>query len=123
QQMERPDVDLVEGLEPTVSIDQWSFAPSPRSTVGTVTEIYDFLRLLMSRLGEASCYQCGTIICHQSTEEIVDSFCELPEGTKAILLAPLVNGRKGAHAEVFETVRKAGFVRVRVDGEVYDMDH
>jgi excinuclease ABC subunit A len=123
QQMERPDVDLVEGLQPTISIDQLSYITNPRSTVATVTEIYDYLRLLMTRLGEPTCYQCGTPICHQSPEEIVETLCELPEGTKAILLAPLVRGRKGAHADVFATIRKAGFVRARVDGEVFDMDH
>ena len=123
QQMERPDVDLVEGLEPTISIDQLSYVPNPRSTVGTITEIYDYLRLLFARLGEPSCYQCGTPICHQSPEEIVESLCELLDGTKAILLAPLVRGRKGAHADVLESIRKAGFVRARIDGQVYDMDH
>jgi excinuclease ABC subunit A len=123
QQMERPDVDLVEGLEPTISIEQLATVPNPRSTVATVTEIYDYLRLIMARLGDPTCYQCGTSICHQSPEEIVETFCSLPEGTKAILLAPMVRGRKGAHAEVFESVRKAGFVRARVDGEVCDMDH
>jgi excinuclease ABC subunit A len=122
QQLERPDVDEVEGLAPTVSIDQLAHAPNPRSTVATVTEMYDYLRLLYARLGEPACYQCGTRIWHQSPEEIIDALFELPESTKAILLAPMVRGRKGSHAELLESIRKAGFVRARIDGEVYDLD-
>ena len=121
-QMERPDVDLIEGLQPTVSIDQRAGSRNPRSTVATVTEIYDHLRLLMARTGEVSCYQCGAPIRQQTPEQIVDALLALPEGTKAILMAPIVRGRKGQHAEAFEAIRKAGFVRARVDGEVYDLD-
>ena len=121
-QLERPDVDLIEGLQPTISIDQRAGSRNPRSTVATVTEIYDHLRLLMARVGEVFCYQCGAPIRQQTPEQIVDTLIALPEGTKAILLAPLVRGRKGQHVEIFEAIRKAGFVRARVDGEVYDLD-
>jgi excinuclease ABC subunit A len=120
-QMERPDVDLIEGLQPTVAIDQRPAAANPRSTVATLTEIYDYLRLLFARLGTAYCYQCGTPIRQQSPEEIKTELMQLPPGTKAMLLAPMVRGRKGQHKEVFETIRKAGFQRARVDGEVVDV--
>jgi excinuclease ABC subunit A len=122
QQLERADVDLVENLSPTIAIDQLAPAPNPRSTVATVTEIYDYLRLLYARLGEPFCHHCGTAISQQSPEEIVEILSNLPAGTKAILLSPLVRGRKGAHADVIESIRKAGFVRARVDGEVYDIE-
>jgi len=121
-QMERPDVDLIEGLQPTICIDQRPGSANPRSTVATVTEIYDYLRLLMARLGEASCYQCGEPIRQQTPDEILDALLELPEGTKAILLAPLVRGRRGKHDDALAKVRKAGFVRIRVDGQIYDLD-
>jgi len=121
-QMERPDADLIEGLQPTVSIDQRGGSQNPRSTVATVTEIYDYLRLLYARLGSRICYQCGAAICQQSPEQIVDTIAALPVGTKLILLAPLVRGRKGGHKDVLESIRKAGFVRLRVDGQVVDID-
>ncbi|HUY92408.1 MAG TPA: excinuclease ABC subunit UvrA [Pirellulales bacterium] len=121
-QLERPDVDLIEGLQPTISIDQRAGSRNPRSTVATVTEIYDHLRLMLARVGQVFCYQCGSPIRQQTPEQIVDVLVALPEGTKAILLAPLVRGRKGQHVEIFEAIRKAGFVRARVDGEVYDLD-
>lgn len=121
-QMERPDVDLIEGLEPTISIDQRPRSGNPRSTVATVTEIYDYLRLLMARLGEASCYRCGEPIRQQSPDEIQDALMDLPEGTKTMLLAPMVRGRRGKQDDVFAKIRKAGFVRVRVDGQVFDID-
>jgi excinuclease ABC subunit A len=121
-QLERPDVDLIEGLQPTIAIDQRAAGHNPRSTVATVTEIYDFLRLLMARLGEAACYQCGQPICQQTEEEILADLLAMPEGTKAMLLAPLVRGRKGQHAEVFDAVRKAGLVRVRIDGAIHDLE-
>jgi excinuclease ABC subunit A len=121
-QLERPDCDLIEGLQPTIAIDQRPGSHNPRSTVATVTEIYDYLRLAMARLGTPACPQCGAAISQQTPEEIVDALAALPEGTKAMLLAPLVRGRKGEHAEVFDSVRKAGLVRVRVDGTVHDLD-
>ena len=121
-QLERPDVDLIEGLQPTISIDQRAGIRNPRSTVATVTEIYDYLRLLYARLGEATCHQCGEPIRQQSPEQILDEILSLPEGTRLMLLAPLVRGRKGQHKDVFESIRKIGFVRVRVDGQVYDVE-
>lgn len=121
-QMERPDVDLIEGLQPTVSIDQRASIQNPRSTVATVTEIYDHLRLLYARLGVPHCYQCGAPIRQQTPEQIVESLLALPVGTKLILLAPLVRGRKGQHKDVFAAIRKAGFVRARVDGQLIDLE-
>ncbi|HEV3416928.1 MAG TPA: excinuclease ABC subunit UvrA [Pirellulales bacterium] len=122
-QLERPDVDLIEGLQPTISIDQRAGSQNPRSTVATVTEIYDHLRLLVARLGTPHCYQCGAAIRQQSPEEILEELLQLPAGTKAMLLAPIVRGRKGQHREVFATIRKAGFIRARVDGELADVDN
>ena len=121
-QRERPDVDLVDGLEPTICIDQRPGNQNPRSTVATVTEIYDYLRLMMARLGEARCYQCGAPIQQQSPEQIVDRLTALPEGTKTMIMAPIVRGRRGAHREIMGQIRKAGLVRVRIDGSVYDID-
>ncbi len=121
-QLERPDVDLVEGLQPTVCIDQRSGVQNPRSTVATVTEVYDYLRLLFARLGEVRCCRCGRAIRQQTVEEIVEELMALPAGTRVILMAPLVRGRKGEHREVFAGIRKAGFVRARVDGTVVDVD-
>ena len=121
-QMERPDVDLIDGLQPTISIDQRAGSQNPRSTVATVTEIYDYLRLLYARLGDVRCHKCGEAICQQTPEQICDSLTQLPEKTKVMIMAPLVRGRRGAHKEVFDQIRKAGFVRARVDGEVYDME-
>jgi excinuclease ABC subunit A len=120
-QLERPDVDLIEGLQPTISIDQRAGGHNPRSTVATVTEIYDYLRLLYSRLGEPRCHQCGEPIRQQTPEQILEILLELPSGTRAMILAPLVRGRKGRHEEVFEEIRKAGLLRARVDGEVIDV--
>src|SRR5690242_19430097 len=121
-QLERPEVDLVEGLPPTISIDQRAGSLNPRSTVATVTEIYDYLRLLMARLGTPACPECGLPIRPQSAEQIVERLQALPEGTKAMILAPLVRGRKGAHKEELAAIRKAGFVRARLDGQIYDLD-
>jgi excinuclease ABC subunit A len=121
-QLERPDVDLIEGLQPTISIDQRAGIRNPRSTVATVTELYDYLRLLFARLGDACCYQCGEPIRQQSSEQILEELLGLPTGTRLMILAPLVRGRKGRHKEVFEAIRKAGFVRGRVDGQVVDME-
>jgi excinuclease ABC subunit A len=121
-QLERPDVDLIEGLQPTISIDQRAGIRNPRSTVATVTEIYDYLRLLYARLGDPTCHQCGEPIRQQSPEQILDELLSLAEGTRLMLLAPLVRGRKGQHKDVFDTIRKIGFVRVRVDGKVHDVE-
>jgi excinuclease ABC subunit A len=122
-QMERPDVDLIEGLPPTIAVDQRASNPNPRSTLATVTEIYDYLRLLMARLGQPHCYQCGEPIEQQTVEQILDTLFRLPESTKAMILAPYVRGRRGAHRDVCDEIRKAGFVRARVDGEVFDIEH
>ena len=120
-QMEKPDVDYIEGLSPAISIDQKSTSRNPRSTVGTVTEIYDYLRLLFARIGTPHCYQCGREISTQSSEQIVDSIMELREGTRMVLLAPMVRGRKGEYAKLFEEIAKEGFTRVRVDGEIKEL--
>jgi excinuclease ABC subunit A len=120
-QMEKPDVDYIEGLSPAISIDQKSTSRNPRSTVGTVTEIYDYLRLLFARVGTPHCYNCGREISTQSSEQIVDSILELPEGSKLLLMAPLVRGRKGEYSKLFEEIAKEGFARVRVDGEIREL--
>tara|TARA_Y100001960_G_scaffold334124_1_gene445408 strand:+ start:9961 stop:12825 length:2865 start_codon:yes stop_codon:yes gene_type:complete len=121
-QMERPDVDMIEGLQPTICIDQRQGLQNPRSTVATVTEIYDHLRLLMARLGAPICYECGESIRQQSHEQIQDALMSMPEGTKSMIMAPMVRGRRGQHKEVLEQIRKVGFVRARIDGQVYDVD-
>ncbi|MFY9631171.1 MAG: excinuclease ABC subunit UvrA [Candidatus Cybelea sp.] len=120
-QMEKPDVDYIEGLSPAISIDQKSTSRNPRSTVGTVTEIYDYLRLLYARIGTPHCYQCGREISTQSSEQIVESIMDLPEGTRMVLLAPMVRGRKGEYTKLFEEIAKEGFTRVRVDGETKEL--
>ncbi|HEY6485927.1 MAG TPA: excinuclease ABC subunit UvrA [Candidatus Cybelea sp.] len=120
-QMEKPDVDYIEGLSPAISIDQKSTSRNPRSTVGTVTEIYDYLRLLYARIGTPHCYQCGREISTQSSEQIVDSIVDLPEGTRMVLLAPMVRGRKGEYTKLFEEIAKEGFTRVRVDGDTKEL--
>jgi len=121
-QMDKPDVDYIEGLSPAVSIDQKSTSHNPRSTVGTVTEIYDFLRLLFARAGIPHCPICGREVVKQSAQEIVDKIEKLPEGTRILILSPLVRGRKGTYQAVFEEIRKAGFARARVDGNVHSLD-
>ncbi len=121
-QMEKPSVDQIEGLSPAVSIDQRGVSHNPRSTVGTVTEIYDYLRLLYARIGVPHCPQCGRVITQQSAEQIVDSVLELDPESRVMILAPLVKDRKGHHQRIFEDARKAGYVRVRVDGELRDVD-
>jgi excinuclease ABC subunit A len=120
--LERPDIDSLQGLPPTVCIDQRPGARNPRSTVATVTEIYDYLRLLYARVGTPACHQCGAPIRQQTPDQIRQRISRLPEGTRLMLLAPLVRGRKGEHRSVLDQVRKAGFVRVRVDGEVLDLE-
>src|SRR5512134_1200186 len=121
-QMEKPDVDQIEGLSPAVAIDQKGVSHNPRSTVGTVTEIYDYLRLLYARAGVPHCPRCGRLVQRQSAEQIVDAIVALPENTRFMILAPLVKDRKGHHQQVFEDARKSGFVRVRVDGAVRDVE-
>ncbi|MEL7668215.1 MAG: excinuclease ABC subunit UvrA [Actinomycetota bacterium] len=121
-QMDKPDVDHIEGLSPAVSIDQKTTSKNPRSTVGTVTEIYDYLRLLFARVGIPHCPVCGRVIEKQTAEQIVDTLLELPEGTKFQVLAPIVKGRKGEYHKLFEDLKAEGFTRVRVDGEVRTLD-
>jgi excinuclease ABC subunit A len=121
-QMEKPDMDYIEGLSPSISIDQKTTSKNPRSTVGTVTEIYDYLRLLYARIGHPHCTSCGKKISQQTVEQMVDSILELPKGTKVQLLAPVVRGRKGEHQKVFEDAKRSGFVRLRVDGKVLDVE-
>ncbi|MDE5753592.1 MAG: excinuclease ABC subunit UvrA, partial [Oscillospiraceae bacterium] len=120
-QMEKPDVDSIEGLSPAISIDQKTTSKNPRSTVGTVTEIYDYLRLLYARIGIPHCPVCGREISQQSIDEIVDQILSLPEGTKIQILAPIIRGKKGQHVKELEQARKSGFVRVRIDGIQYDL--
>ncbi|WP_050697829.1 excinuclease ABC subunit UvrA [Anaeromassilibacillus senegalensis] len=120
-QMEKPDVDYIEGLSPAISIDQKTTSKNPRSTVGTVTEIYDYLRLLYARIGIPHCPVCGREIKQQTVDQIVDQVLKLEEGTKIQVLAPVVRARKGEHVKEFEAARKSGFVRVRVDGIIYDL--
>src|SRR6516225_3857452 len=120
-QMEKPDVDHIEGLSPAISIDQKGSSRNPRSTVGTLTEIYDYLRLLWARIGHPHCPNCGREISKQSIDQITDQVMALPAGTRLMVSAPMVQGRKGEHREVFEEARRAGFVRARVDGELRDL--
>ncbi|HEX2217694.1 MAG TPA: excinuclease ABC subunit UvrA, partial [Gemmatimonadales bacterium] len=121
-QMEKPDVDQIDGLSPAISIDQKGASRNPRSTVGTVTEIYDYMRLLYARIGRMHCPVCGREIARQTVEQIVDQLYELPDGTRLLLMAPLVRDRKGEHEKVLAGAKAAGFVRVRVDGELRDLD-
>lgn len=121
-QMEKPDVDVIEGLSPAISIDQKTTSKNPRSTVGTVTEIYDYLRLLYARVGVPHCPVCGKEISQQTTDQIVDTVMRLKAGTKIQILAPVVKGRKGEHQKEFENAKKSGFVRARVDGSIYDLN-
>lgn len=120
-QMEKPEVDYIEGLSPAISIDQKTTNKNPRSTVGTVTEIYDYLRLLYARVGVPHCPNCGKIISQQSLDQIVDKVMSLPEGSRVQILAPVVRRKKGEHQKIFENARKSGYVRVRVDGIIYDL--
>ena len=120
-QMDKPDVDYIDGLSPAISIDQKTTSKNPRSTVGTVTEIYDYLRLLWARVGTPHCPKCGKEIRQQAIDQIIDQIMALPEGTRIQVLAPVVRGRKGEHAKVFEDARRSGYVRVRADGNLYDL--
>ena len=121
-QKEKPDVDYIDGLSPAISIDQKTTSQNPRSTVGTVTEIYDYLRLLWARVGTPHCPNCGKEIRQQSIDQIIDQLMALPEGTRIQVMAPVIRGRKGEYAKVFEDARKSGYVRARVDGSMYELD-
>lgn len=121
-QMEKPNVEMIEGLSPAISIDQKSTNRNPRSTVGTVTEIYDYFRLLYARVGTPHCPQCGREIEKQTVDQMIDQILALPEGSKIQILAPVVRGRKGEHAKVMERAKKSGYVRIRIDGNLYDLD-
>ena len=120
-QMDKPDVDSIDGLSPAISIDQKTTSKNPRSTVGTVTEIYDYLRLLWARVGVPHCPKCGKEISRQTIDQIVDRVEAMGEGTRFVVLSPIVRGKKGEHVKVFEDARKQGFARVRVDGILYDL--
>ncbi len=120
-QMEKPDVDYIDGLSPAISIDQKTTSKNPRSTVGTVTEIYDYLRLLWARVGTPHCPNCGKEIRQQTVDQIVDQVMALPPATRVLILAPVIRGRKGEHVKVFDDARRSGYVRVRVDGLLYDL--
>ena len=117
-QMDKPDVDYIEGLSPAISIDQKTTSRNPRSTVGTVTEIYDYLRLLYARIGQVRCWKCGKPVERQTVDQMVDQILSWGEGCRLQILAPLVRGKKGEHAKIFEDIRREGYVRVRVDGEI-----
>ncbi len=121
-QMEKPDVDEISGLSPAISIDQKTTSKNPRSTVGTVTEIYDYLRLLYARIGVPHCPVCGRPISQQTVDQMVDEIMKMPEGTRFQVLAPVVRGRKGTQQKEFEAARRSGFARVRVDGNLYELD-
>ncbi len=121
-QMEKPDVDYIDGLSPAISIDQKTTSKNPRSTVGTVTEIYDYLRLLWARVGTPHCPNCGKEIHQQTIDQIIDQVMALPEGTRIQVMAPLIRGKKGEHAKVFEDARRSGYSRVRVDGNLYELE-
>ena len=120
-QMEKPNVEKIDGLSPAISIDQKSTNRNPRSTVGTVTEIYDYFRLLYARIGIPHCPNCGREISRQTVDQMVDQIMARPEGTRLQLLAPVVRGRKGQHEKVLDRARKSGYVRVRIDGNLYEL--
>ena len=121
-QMDKPDVDAIEGLSPAISIDQKTTSRNPRSTVGTVTEIHDYYRLLWARAGIPHCPKWGREIRRQSVDEMVDAVCAYPEGTRLQVLSPVIRAKKGEHNKVLEDARKAGYVRVRIDGELHDLE-
>ena len=120
-QMNKPDVDYIEGLSPAISIDQKTTSKNPRSTVGTITEIYDYLRLLYARIGIPHCPKCGKVISQQSVDQIVDQIMAIGDRTKIQVLAPIIRGKKGTHEKVLENIKKNGYVRARVDGEIYEL--
>ena len=121
-QLDKPDVDYIEGLSPAISIDQKTTSKNPRSTVGTVTEIYDYLRLLWARAGTPHCPNCGKEIRQQTIDQIIDQVLALSEGTRIQVMAPVIRGKKGEHAKVFEDAKRSGYVRARVDGSLYELD-
>ena len=121
-QMDKPDVDYIEGLSPAISIDQKTTSKNPRSTVGTVTEIYDYLRLLWARAGTPHCPNCGKEIRQQTIDQIIDQVLALPEGTRIQVMAPVIRGKKGEHAKVLEDAKRSGYVRARIDGNLYELD-
>ena len=121
-QMDKPDVDYIDGLSPAISIDQKTTSKNPRSTVGTVTEIYDYLRLLWARVGTPHCPKCGKEIRQQTIDQIIDQVLSLPEGTRIQVMAPVIRGKKGEHAKIFEDAKRSGYVRARVDGNLYELD-
>ena len=120
--MDKPDVDYLEGLSPAISIEQKTTSKNPRSTVGTITEVYDYLRLLYARIGKPLCPNDGTPIKEQSVDQILDAVLTFPEGQRLMILAPLVRGKKGEHRKYLEDARKAGFLRIRIDGEILSLD-
>ena len=121
EQLQKPDVEYIEGLSPAIAIEQRTAGGNPRSTVGTQTEIYDYLRLLFARIGKIYCYNCGDPIERQSSQEIIGKIMQLPQGSDIQVLAPLIRGRKGEYKDIFSQVQKSGFVRVRVDGKIYEL--
>src|SRR5512134_3962051 len=121
EQMNKPDVDSIEGLSPAIAIEQKTTTKNPRSTVGTITEIYDYLRLLFARIGKPYCYQCGREITPQTIQQIVDRLLQMPDGTRIHVLAPVARGRKGEYKKELVDLRKAGFVRVRIDGKLCEL--
>ena len=121
-QMEKPDVEYIEGLSPAISIDQKTTNRNPRSTVGTVTEIHDYLRLLYARIGVPHCPECGREVTSQTIDQIVDIICEFPENTRIQIMAPVVRGQKGTHAKLLAGMKKEGYVRVRVNGEMHELE-
>ena len=122
ERMEKPDVDLIEGLSPSIAIEQKSSGHNPRSTVGTVTEIYDYLRLLYARIGTPHCHRCGRPIVSQSIDQMVDAVLALPENSRIQILAPLVDAQNGSHADLLKRLKRDGFARVRIDGEIIDIE-
>jgi len=121
EQMQKPDVDAIEGLSPAIAIEQKTVTQNPRSTVATITEIYDYLRLLFAHVGTPFCYQCGREISSQTIQEMVDRIVSLPEGEKVMLLAPIVRGRKGEHKNELRQLQKDGFLRIRIDGKIFEI--
>ena len=121
-QMDKPDVEHIDGLSPAISIDQKSTTNNPRSTVGTITEIYDYLRLLYARVGTPHCPECGELIVPQTIDEIVSKIMALGEGTKIQIIAPIIRGKKGEYTQTIQALKSEGFVRVRVDGQIYNLD-